>query len=116
MNKRSLGQQGEEYAVGVLVKAGLTIAERNYRCPKGEMDIIANLGQGVVFVEVRARSSGVRGWAEESITAKKRQRLRAIAVYYLMEKGYRDWPPLRFDVMALRVEQGQFAANWIQGI
>lgn len=116
MKKQLLGQAGEEYAAGVLVKAGLSIIARNYRCPKGEMDIIATQGQGLVFVEVRARSSGVRGWAEESITAQKRRRLRAIASYYLMEQGYQKWPPLRFDLMALRVEQGRFMENWIQGI
>ncbi|WP_291300750.1 YraN family protein [Desulfosporosinus sp. BICA1-9] len=82
-NKQSLGKSGEEFAARFLIDSGLTIVTRNYRCPKGEMDIIARDAEALVFIEVRTRRSSYRGWGEESITPRKAQRLQAIASYYI---------------------------------
>lgn len=102
-NKRqSLGKAGEELAARCLTESGLTIIARNYRCPKGEMDIIAHDGQTLVFIEVRTRRSSYRGWGEETITQHKVKRLQAIASYYVMQQRYTSWPCLRFDVIAIR--------------
>ncbi len=114
--KRLLGLAGENYATELLVKAGLRILMRNYRCPKGEIDIIAGDGDMLVFVEVRARSSAIRGWGEESVITAKKQRLQAVATYYILEQGWREWPSVRFDVIALRPGEQGWQSNWIKGI
>lgn len=102
-NKRQLlGKAGEDFAARFLEDGGLKVIVRNYRCPKGEMDLIALDGEALVFVEVRTRKSSFRGWGEESITQQKARRLQAIASYFLLQQGYKSWPPLRFDVLALR--------------
>ena len=101
-NKQSLGKSGEDFAVQYLAESGLKIITRNYRCPKGEMDIIARDGETLVFIEVRTRRSSFRGWGEESITRQKVQRLHAIASFYVIQQGYSNWPSLRFDVLAIR--------------
>ncbi|MHB1651034.1 MAG: YraN family protein [Desulfitobacteriaceae bacterium] len=116
VDKRQLGLAGEEYAAQLLVKANLRIVERNYRCPKGEIDLIVQDGEQIIFVEVRGRSTGKRGWGEETITEWKRRRLFATAAFYLASQGYRDYPPLRFDIIALRWNQEKPEVKWLQGV
>ncbi len=113
-NKQSLGKSGEELAARLVTEAGLNLITRNYRCPKGEMDIIARDGEVLVFIEVRTRRSSYRGWGEESITHQKAQRLQAIAAYYVLQQGYTSWPRLRFDVIALRWIGNNPEVKWIQ--
>ena len=113
-----LGRQGEDFAALILEQAGLTIVRRNYRCPKGEMDIIAWDKNTLIFVEVRTRSSAERGWGEESITAAKRRRLNQTAAFYILEAGYKDWPSMRLDLIAIRWngKNTEPISRWIQGI
>jgi TIGR00252 family protein len=114
-NKRQLlGKAGENFAVRFLSDAGLDIMTRNYRCPKGEMDLIARDGETLVFIEVRTRRSSYRGWGEESITPLKAKRLQAIASYFVMQQGYKCWPSLRFDVLALRWTDEKPDTVWIK--
>jgi putative endonuclease len=117
--KQYIGRAGEEYAAEFLTKAGLQITHRNYRCPRGEIDIIARDQEALVFVEVRTRSSALRGWGEESITWQKRRRLQAVAGYYLLEQGYGSWPGLRFDLVALRWQNNTnkiIHCNWLKAV
>ncbi len=113
-NKQSLGKSGEEFATRLVTESGLSVITRNYRCPKGEMDIIARDGEKLIFIEVRTRRSSYRGWGEESITHQKAQRLQAIAAYYVLQQGYASWPCLRFDVLAIRWIGENPEAKWIQ--
>ena len=113
-NKQSLGKYGEEYAARIVREAGLKIIAHNYRCPKGEMDIIARDDETLVFIEVRTRQSSFRGWGEESITQKKSQRLQAIASFYVLQQGYKSWPSMRFDVVAIRWTGENSEINWIK--
>ena len=69
--RQSVAQLGEAAAARYLQHAGHSIVVRNYRCPYGEIDIVARDGPSLVFVEVRARSSDRFGTPEESITAAK---------------------------------------------
>lgn len=88
--RRALGRLGEEVAVRHLRRHGYVIVERNYRCPDGEMDIIARDQGRLAFVEVRARRSTAFGTPEESVTPRKQARLAMVARNYLQEKGLAD--------------------------
>jgi len=77
--KDALGRRGEDLAALHLVASGLTIVERNWRCPQGEIDVIARDGDELVFVEVKTRSSVAYGHPLEAITAQKLARLRRLA-------------------------------------
>lgn len=113
------GNYGEKIATEFLRKEGLEILMRNYRCPLGEMDIIAQENQVLVFAEVRTRNTGRQGWGEESINRQKRIRLQKIATYFIKEKNFKDWPQIRFDCIAVRtsVNQGlEPEIRWIRGI
>lgn len=82
-----------------LERRGLKIVTRNYRCRFGEIDLVAESGATLVFVEVRARASGAYGGAAESITGAKRRRLIAAARHYLAAR--RERRACRFDVVLL---------------
>ncbi len=116
LSKKALGNFGESLAADYLEQAGLKIIERNYRCPKGEIDIVAKEGDLLVFIEVRARTSAFRGSAEESISFQKVQRLKSIGSYYLIKHNYREWPSLRFDVVAIYFSEEESKINWIKNI
>ena len=98
--RHAFGQRGEDLAVGHLRRLGYVILERNYRCARGEVDIIAQDGGRLAFVEVRARRGAAFGTPEESVTPTKQARLATVARNYLQEKGYTDvdWG---IDVVAL---------------
>jgi putative endonuclease len=101
--KRRLGQRGEEIAAGYLREQGYTILARNWRCPAGEVDIVAREGETLAFVEVRTRRRGSRlGTPEESVTPRKQARMVEVAQTYLQEAGLGDvaW---RIDVVAIEV-------------
>jgi len=115
-NKKELGNYGESLAADYLAQAGLKIVRRNYRCPKGEVDIIARQGESLVFAEVRTRTSSVRGTAEESINFQKIQKLKNICSYYLIENNCREWPEIRFDIVAVNFSGEEYTINWIKGI
>lgn len=103
-NKRKRGTDGESIAAGHLKKMGYEIIQRNYRCPVGEIDLIAMDGEYTVFIEVRTRWSNRFGTPEESVTAAKRDRLSKIAQYYMTKKLRRE-VPCRLDFIGLELDK-----------
>ena len=85
MKRAETGRLGEKIAAGYLKERGYRVVTVNYRCPEGEIDIIARHGKFLVFIEVRTKTGRDFGSPEESITYQKRKRLRATAYHYLME-------------------------------
>ena len=73
---------GEKLARDFLENRGYRIKETNYRCPEGEIDIVAEHKDALVFIEVRTKRSLEYGSPEESITAVKMKRMMAIAYHY----------------------------------
>jgi putative endonuclease len=100
LERRRLGQLGEQLAADRLARQGYEIVERNYRCPAGEIDIVARLAGRWVFVEVRTRRGNRFGTPEESVTARKRAHLIASAEHYLQDHdaAEADW---RIDAVAI---------------
>lgn len=101
---RPLGGKGEELAARFLRKKGFKVLERNYRCPAGEVDIIARDGGTVVFVEVKTRAGGLFGHPLEAVHGRKRERLRKAALFYLSSRG--GEAPARFDIIGINVRPG----------
>lgn len=99
MLKQLLGKFAENRAEKLLKDAGLTILCRNYRCRQGEIDLIAQDGDALVFVEVRSRSRQDYGSAAESITPAKQRRIVAAARHYLATLP--RMPICRFDAVTL---------------
>jgi putative endonuclease len=102
--RKKLGQWGEELAAARLEERGYVVHERNWRCPAGEIDIVAEAGRCLVFVEVRTRRGRKYGTPEESVTPAKQAKLVELAQTYLQEHRWDgDW---RIDVVAVEMTSG----------
>ena len=102
--RKKLGQRGEELAAAYLEKRSCVVRERNWRCPVGEVDIVAEDGGCLVFVEVRTRRGREYGTPEESVTSAKQAKLVEVAQTYLQEHSWEgDW---RIDVVAVEMTSG----------
>ena len=100
MRGKELGKLGESIAAQKLDAQGYRIRDRNWRTTEGEIDIIAEEGDTIVFVEVKARRSRQFGLPEEAITKKKRQSLIKAALTYLDTNDLQEanW---RFDFVEI---------------
>jgi putative endonuclease len=101
VQRRRLGEKGEELAAAFLRRRGYSLLVRNYRCLCGEIDLIARDRDTVVFVEVKGKSSARFGSPLEAVTAHKRRRLVRAAAYYLTSCGLSK-ALTRFDVVGVR--------------
>jgi len=103
-HSRKLGELGERAARGYIERMGFTILDTSYRCPYGEVDIIALDGDSLVFLEVRTRSSNALGRPEESMPLSKGRKLIATAETYLQSRT--DLPyQWRIDLIAVDVDR-----------
>lgn len=93
------GDQAERIAAQFLQQHGLKLAETNFRCRFGEIDLILRDGETLVFAEVRQRSRSDFGGAASSIDLRKQQRLIITAQHYL--GSLPRIPPCRFDALLL---------------
>jgi putative endonuclease len=91
---------GEELAARTLRKQGYRVICRNHRTPLGEIDMVAEESGHLVFIEVKTRRGTSFGEPKEAVSAKKREKLRNLARYYLKEKNHGD-VACRFDVVSI---------------
>jgi putative endonuclease len=105
LNKKELGEKGEQLAVDFLIEIGYEIIERNYRYSHGEIDIIAkDPSDGcTAFVEVKTRQNLDFGEPEYAITKNKQKQIKKMAELYLYDKEIEELD-CRFDVIALLLE------------
>lgn len=102
--KKDLGSWGEDRAVRFLRLHGYRIAERNFRCRQGEIDIVARKGGFVVFVEVKLRKNTDHGEAREFVTWSKQRRVICAAELWLVKNNCELQP--RFDVIEIYAPEG----------
>lgn len=102
--KKETGKKGELIAAECLKKNGYKIKELNFRCPLGELDIVASEKKVIVFVEVKTRYSQELGYPEEAVSVKKQKKLSQLALWYMQNKKLTD-VSARFDVVAVTLHQ-----------
>jgi len=104
MSRQEVGKLGEKLARKFLQKRGYHIQETNFHCREGEIDIIAQQKDYLVFIEVRTKSSLDFGSPEESITSAKKEKLIASALTYI--NTHQNLPSSwRIDVVAIEIDQ-----------
>jgi len=104
MKRKELGDIGEELARKFLKKKGYRIRETNFRCREGEIDIIAEHKDYLVFVEVRTKTTSSFGSPEESVTSAKKEKLIASALAYM--SSHKDLPDnWRIDFVGIELDQ-----------
>jgi len=103
MNRRAIGNQGEDAACAYLKKQSWKVLDRNVIRRGGEIDIIAEKKGVYAFIEVKTRSSDRYGTPAEAVDARKQRRIAMVAMQYAAEKGLLD-ARLRFDVIEVTPE------------
>lgn len=114
VNQRAVGSYYENMAADFLIKQGLHIRERNYRCRIGEVDLIAMDGKYLVFVEVKYRKNSSRGSPLAAVNLQKQKTLGKIAAYYMLTHKWNENTPCRFDVIGILDQDIQWIPNAFQ--
>ena len=105
MNKRASGNIGEDIAEKYLSSLGYDVVKRNYYTRYGEIDIIANKDDVLVFIEVKKRTGSKYGTGAQAVTSKKIGRIRTCASIYLQENNLHD-VKMRFDIIEVNGSHG----------
>lgn len=113
VDRRAIGDIGEQLAAEHLEKLGHKIRDRNYRNRTGEIDIVSVHGGYIVFTEVKARSSLLYGRPGESVNYRKVQKIRRVAEGYLQQNKLWNLQP-RFDVIEIVFKDGETEINHIE--
>ncbi len=115
--RQTLGRRGEDLACTVLALRGYEIVQRNWRCARGEIDIVAREGDCWAFVEVKTRRGHRAEYPEDGLTPAKLERLIELAQLYLGEQALNDvnW---RIDLAAVEWDERRDAArfNLVRGV
>lgn len=114
LHKQKLGQEAEKKARAFLEAKGLYFLDANYRCRFGEIDIVMQDKDDIVFVEVRSRSRRDYGTAAQSINKTKMKKLILTATHYLQRKKWLYRVHSRFDVVAIHYQVKDASLEWIR--
>lgn len=109
MDSRQIGDRAEQSALDYLQARGMNLLDRNFSCKMGEIDLVMEDQDTLVFVEVRYRNDSTRGSGAESITRSKMRKLMRTAEYYLLTHPERGTDDCRFDVVSM-----DESIDWIQ--
>ncbi len=108
-----MGKLGEDLALKKLQSLGYKSFIRNYRCPLGEIDLIARDGDTLVFLEIKTRRGRTLEYAKEAVTERKRRKITQVALVFLKENGCEEIKA-RFDVVAINLGNGLYEIEVIK--
>lgn len=111
--RKTTGRRGEDAAACYLEQQGYRIAARNWSCKRGELDIVAEKGEIIAFVEVKTRKSGSLVSPLEAVSRQKQLKVISAALSYLAVKRRALQP--RFDVAAVTERNGTFEVDYYEG-
>ncbi len=104
--RKNLGNLGENLAVEAIQQRGWEILARNWRCPLGELDIVARDGNVLIIIEVKTRRGRKAGTPEQAVDVRKQQKLCQLAQCYVENVGWEN--DVRLDVVGIELSpQGQ---------
>ena len=113
-NRQQAGREAERLACQFLQAKGMRLLVQNYYCYHGEIDLIMQDQDDIVFVEVRSRRRIDYGTALESINHKKIKKLQKTACHFLQMKQWLYQVNSRFDVVALHPIAGKMRLEWVK--
>ena len=108
--RHELGKVGEEISKEYLSKIGYEIIERNFSCKQGEIDIIAQDKDEIVFIEVKTRSSFIYGKPVDAVNANKQKHIVMAAKYYVFKNKLEN-RYIRFDIIEVYKKNNKFKIN-----
>lgn len=108
------GILAEKVAKDYLIKKGFTFIDQNFNCRVGELDLIMQDGQTLVFVEVRYRKSAQFGGALLSVTPQKCKKILKSASFYMQKHGFNEYnTAYRIDIVAIEGDLSNPEINWL---
>ena len=116
-----LGSEAERFARTFLEQQGLTFIMQNYRCRTGEIDLIMQDDDELVFVEVKYRKHNQYGSAIEFFHARKKRKFESAVLHYMQEKGFNpSIVPHRIDLVGIEgiagKDQQQKSIDWLKSV
>lgn len=114
-NKRKVGAEYEKLAVSYLIDNDYVIIETNFYCNSGEIDIIAQDKNYLVFIEVKYRKNNLLGEATYAVSKAKQKTIIRVANFYIYKKHLKLNLPYRFDVIAIDNEKLTHIVNAFGG-
>jgi putative endonuclease len=111
--RQRLGAEGERAAEKFLRRQRYTIVQRNYRCPSGEVDLIALDHSTLVFIEVKTRTQPGFGSPLEAVDRRKQRQIQRAAQYFLSENRLHD-RNARFDVVGVWWDNGHVQCELVK--
>lgn len=112
-SKKTMGELAENAAYEYLLAHGLKLVSRNYRVPTGEIDIIMQDNDDIVFIEVRFRKNDHFGDGADSVTRIKQNKIYKTALYFIQRHSKLSRYNFRFDVVSISLSDNQFVFDWI---
>ncbi|OIO52866.1 YraN family protein [Candidatus Peregrinibacteria bacterium CG08_land_8_20_14_0_20_41_10] len=112
---RAVGALGEGIAEKLLKQRGWKILEKNWHAHWGEIDLIAQEKEEIVFVEVKTRKGVAFGAPFEAATRWKKRKILKTAQFYLLKKGWES-RQYRFDVASIVLEGDQAKVEWFKNV
>jgi len=113
-NTFARGKQAENTACEYLIENGLKLIEKNYKCRGGEIDLVMQHENSIVFVEVRYRHNNRFGSGAESVIKRKQDKIILTALHYLQSHKKTAGSASRFDVVSIQAGSGINDIQWIQ--
>lgn len=113
-DKLTVGRLAEDSACQYLAKNGLKLITRNYKCRRGEIDLVMRHNDSIVFIEVRYRHNNHFGSGAESVINKKQKKIILTALHYLQSHKEAAGLSCRFDVIAVQPGPDKNHIQWIQ--
>lgn len=110
---QEIGKLGENIAAEYLQQLGYTVKERNFRCRQGEIDIIAELGEEIIFIEVKTRTNLKYGKPAEAVTSIKQKHIEKATKYYIY-KNHLFNAFIRFDIIEVYIKSGKYIVKHIK--
>jgi putative endonuclease len=114
LNSRQSGAKWEKTAESYLRKNGLKLLQRNFSSRFGEIDLIMEENDTVVFVEVKYRKNSQHGSGAEAVTYHKQNRISRTAGWYLVMNSQRAEQNCRFDVISIDAQKPDQGIDWIR--
>lgn len=115
-SKQAMGRYGEDVAERYLIEQGLTVLERNWRCPDGEIDLVLRDGTTLVACEVKTRHDDAFGTPHQAVTPEKLARLEHLAARWIAERGISP-SGTRIDLVAVhRPRRGPAVIEHVRGL
>lgn len=103
--RHATGKSGEQLAEAHLRRLGCRSIATNFTTPVGELDLVMQDGDTVVFVEVKTRADRRFAEPHEAVTAAKQAKLLRAAAWFLQRRGWIE-RPCRFDVVTIVTGDG----------